>query len=153
RREPVRLSYKQNFISIEFSNLVFSGIQRTNYFYKLEGVDPDWEYGGPRGYANYTNLPAGTYTFRVRTENALNDEGAAAFQVSIVAPYWSTSWFRTLAAVTIVLFLLWMVRRHYRGLRLEADMKRQIANTEMMALRAQMNPHFIFNCINSIDAL
>ena len=32
-------------------------------------------------------------------------------------------------------------------------MKQQIAETEMMALRAQMNPHFIFNCINSIDAL
>jgi len=153
RREPVRLSYKQNFISIEFSNLVFSGIQRTNYFYKLEGVDPDWVFGGPRGYANYTNLPPGTYTFRVRAENALNDEGAAAFQVSIIAPYWATLWFRALVVVTIVVLLLWIIRRRYRSLRLEADMKQQIVNTEMMALRAQMNPHFIFNCINSIDAL
>jgi len=153
RGEPIRLSYKQNFISIEFSNLVFSGIQRTNYFYRLEGVDPGWVYGGKRGYANYTNLPPGTYTFRVRTENALNDEGAAAFKIKIVAPYWSTFWFRALVAAAGVLFLLWIVRRHYRGLRLEADMKQQIANTEMMALRAQMNPHFIFNCINSIDAL
>ncbi|MBN9383344.1 MAG: histidine kinase [Chitinophagaceae bacterium] len=153
RREPVRLSYKQNFISIEFSNLAFSGILRTKYFYRLEGVDPDWVYGGSRGYANYTNLPPGRYTFRVRTENALNNEGAAAFQISIIAPYWATLWFRVLVITATVLFLLLLVRRHYRTLRIEADMKQQIANTEMMALRAQMNPHFIFNCINCIDAL
>jgi len=153
RGEPVRLSYKQNFISIEFSNLAIPGILRTKYFYRLEGVDPDWVYGGSRGYADYTNLLPGNYTFRVRTENALNDEGAAAFQIKIIAPYWATLWFRALVIVAAVLLLLLIVRRHYLRLRLEADMKQQIANTEMMALRAQMNPHFIFNCINCIDAL
>ena len=35
----------------------------------------------------------------------------------------------------------------------QAELKQQIAETEMMALRAQMNPHFIFNCLNSIDNL
>src|SRR6185436_2191822 len=47
----------------------------------------------------------------------------------------------------------WLVRRRIAAIRNEADLKHRIAETEMMALRAQMNPHFIFNCINSIDAL
>src|SRR4029077_18136112 len=39
------------------------------------------------------------------------------------------------------------------SVRHEAQMKQTIAETQMMALRAQMNPHFIFNCLNSIDNL
>ena len=46
-----------------------------------------------------------------------------------------------------------MFWRRIKTIRHEAELKQKIAETEMMALRAQMNPHFIFNCINSIDAL
>ncbi|WP_315824407.1 sensor histidine kinase [Paraflavitalea speifideaquila] len=45
------------------------------------------------------------------------------------------------------------MKRRIRNIRHVAEMKQKIAETEMMALRAQMNPHFVFNCINSIDAL
>jgi LytS/YehU family sensor histidine kinase len=55
-----------------------------------------------------------------------------------------------LAAASV---LYWLLKRRVGVIRKEAALKQQIAETEMMALRAQMNPHFIFNCINSIDAL
>ena len=45
------------------------------------------------------------------------------------------------------------MRKRIKGIKHEAEMKQKIAETEMMALRAQMNPHFIFNCLNSIDSL
>jgi len=44
-----------------------------------------------------------------------------------------------------------LVRRRITNIRHEAELKQKIAETEMMALRAQMNPHFIFNCLNSIN--
>lgn len=151
--KPVRLSYKQNFIDIDFSSLQFSSTERTGYYYRLEGVDPDWVDGGARGSASYTNLPPGSYTFRVRSSNARSDNDSASFRLQIAAPFWATWWFRTTALALIALVLLLGIRLHDRRLRREAGMKQQIARTEMMALRAQMNPHFIFNCINSIDAL
>jgi len=46
-----------------------------------------------------------------------------------------------------------VIRKRIQSIRHEADLKHQIAQTEMMALRSQMNPHFIFNCINSIDGM
>jgi LytS/YehU family sensor histidine kinase len=54
---------------------------------------------------------------------------------------------------SVVLITYWIVRKRIRSIRYEAGLKQKIAETEMMALRAQMNPHFIFNCINSIDSL
>jgi LytS/YehU family sensor histidine kinase len=53
----------------------------------------------------------------------------------------------------IIATTLWLVRRRVATVRYEASLKQKIAETEMMALRAQMNPHFIFNSLNSIDAL
>jgi sensor histidine kinase YesM len=49
--------------------------------------------------------------------------------------------------------LVWLVRRRIAHIRKSAQMKQKLAETEMMALRAQMNPHFIFNCLSAIDNL
>lgn len=153
RNLPVDLSYKENFIGIEFSNLQFSDIERTKYYYRLEGVDPDWVYGGTRGLASYTNLPPGNYTFRVKTEDYEGPKGTASLVIRIAAPFWATIWFRMLIVTVAVVIILLLFRWYTHGQQKETRMKQQIATTEMMALRAQMNPHFIFNCINSIDAL
>jgi LytS/YehU family sensor histidine kinase len=56
-----------------------------------------------------------------------------------------------LLGIGALIFYIW--KRRIYSVRKAADLKHQIAETEMMALRSQMNPHFIFNCINSIDAM
>ena len=150
--KPVKLSYRENFIGIDFSDLQFSGIQRTKYYYRLDGVDNDWVRGGAGGYAAYTNLSPGKYLFRVRADSSnLNDVTSMA--IWIAAPFWATWWFRAVCVLMIFLIVFAFVRWYVSGLRNESRMKQQLASTEMKALRAQMNPHFIFNCINSIDAL
>ena len=53
-------------------------------------------------------------------------------------------------AFGFVLFLLYSNRRENNYRAAEAELQRQMTETEMKALRAQMNPHFIFNCLNSI---
>ncbi|MFT3933111.1 MAG: histidine kinase [Chitinophagaceae bacterium] len=151
--QPLKLSYQQNFISIEFSDLRYSNTSQTNYYYRLDGVDNNWVASGSRGYANYTNLVPGKYKFHVKSSNGGNESPEVSMQIYIKAPFWNTMWFRILCAailaITLTAFILW-----YNGtVKKEANMKEQLAQTEMMALRAQMNPHFIFNCINSIDAL
>ncbi|MDP4261868.1 MAG: two-component regulator propeller domain-containing protein [Bacteroidota bacterium] len=151
--KPVRLSYGQNFLTIEYGALSFSGLQETRYYYQLAGIDKDWVYAGSKRFASYTNLGPGEYTFHVKTENEGNDRKITSFTIIITPPFWKTTWFRLMALLLAVALIYYLFRRRIKAIRHEAGLKQKISETEMMALRAQMNPHFIFNCINSIDAL
>jgi PAS domain S-box-containing protein len=94
-REPIELSYKQNFISLEFAAFDFQAPQKNQYAYKLEGFDKDWIPAGNRRYATYTNLPGGEYVFRVRAANSdkVWNETGVAIPIFITPPVWQTWWF------------------------------------------------------------
>lgn len=151
--KPVQLSHKENFFTIEFAALNFSSLQQINYYYRLGGVDKEWVNGGTKRFANYTDLQPGEYTFEVKTENANSTEEITSFKIIITPPFWQTWWFISTCMALIVLSVFWLFRRRINTIRHDAQMKQTIAETEMMALRTQMNPHFIFNCLNSIDNL
>jgi ligand-binding sensor domain-containing protein len=150
---PVKLSHEQNFISIEYGVLSFSGLQEPKYYYRLSGIDKDWVYAGTKRFANYTNLEPGEYIFNVKTGNDGNDQKITSFTIIITPPFWKTTWFRLIVLASTVALLYFLFKKRIGAIRREAELKHRIAETEMMALRAQMNPHFIFNCLNAIDNL
>jgi ligand-binding sensor domain-containing protein len=142
------LSYRENLISFEFSALDYSNTEDITYAYKMEGYDADWIYSGTRHTAYYTRLDPGTYTFRVRkagTENAQE----ASLQVVVIPPYWKTWWFRILVGLVILSLVFLFIRNRTRSVKRQYENK--MVDLELKALRSQMNPHFIFNSLNSIQ--
>lgn len=97
---------------------------------------------------NFSNLAPGNYTIQVRQKGNAN---VLTIAIEINPPVWKTNWFIALASGILLAIIVLLVRRRIQGIRKQALLKQKIAETEMMALRAQMNPHFIFNCISSID--
>lgn len=154
-QQHISLKPNQNFFTVEFSALNFSHTNRTIYAYKLSGVDADWVYCGNRRTAGYTKLAPGHYTFQVRSANSQGNWNSAitTLQITILPEFWQTAWFRATVIFLAIALTWWLIRRRIKQIRHEASLQQKISTTEMMALRAQMNPHFIFNCINSIDAL
>ncbi|MFT3823963.1 MAG: two-component regulator propeller domain-containing protein [Chitinophagaceae bacterium] len=148
--QPLQLPYNRNFVRIEYSAMQFSGVTGSAYYYRLIGIDHDWVAAAEKGYAGYTNLAPGKYRFEVRTGES---PAIASLDIVIMAPFWEKLWFRIACGVLLAGIVWAIVYRRFRRLRTEAALRERIANTEMMALRAQMNPHFIFNCLNGIDAL
>jgi ligand-binding sensor domain-containing protein len=164
--ELITLNYDQNFFSIGFVGIGFQNPEETQYAYQLVGVEKDWVQSGTRNTAFYTNIGAGTYEFRVK---AMNGDGVwssvKTLKITVLPPFWQTWWFRLLAASLILGGLWFFYQYRLRQVRLEAavqqkeaellqketEFRRSLAETEMSALRAQMNPHFIFNCLNSIN--
>ena len=94
-RVPIELSYKQDFISFEFTAFDFHSPQKNQYAYKLEGFDQDWIHAGNRRFATYTNIPGGQYVFRVKAANSdgIWNESGVAIPVFIIPPVWQTWWF------------------------------------------------------------
>jgi hypothetical protein len=153
---PLTLSYKENNLSIGFAALQFTTPGSFKYYYQLEGVDKDWVAAGKEQEAQYSSLSGGHYLFKVKCAGR---DGAfctktTTLSINVVPPFWHTTWFYLLtfsSAVCLLFFLAQQyanVRKQKQLLRLNYE--KQIAVGELNALRAQMNPHFIFNSLNAI---
>jgi ligand-binding sensor domain-containing protein/anti-sigma regulatory factor (Ser/Thr protein kinase) len=146
----IELAHKQNFFSVGFALLRFTNAHRIKYQYRLKGLDDHWIAAGNRRSAHYTAVPPGFYQFEVRQEGS---QLTTSLPIFIKAAFWQTALFQVLIGLLGVGLIAGFVSWRIATVKQQARLKHQIAETEMAALRAQMNPHFIFNCINSIDAL
>jgi len=110
----LRISYKEDVISFEFSLLDYSFTEDITYQYKLDGFDKDWIDAGNHRSATYTNLDPGNYVFRVSAKNHDGiDAGHAIVKLRVVPPFWKTGWFIA-PVVLIILFVFyrWYVYLH-----------------------------------------
>ncbi len=93
--QPIKLLYRENMITLEFTALDYSNPTLHQYAYRLDGFDTDWMYCGNTQSATYTNLDGGSYVFRVKAANKdglWNDIGAH-LHVKIRPPFHKTWWF------------------------------------------------------------
>jgi len=146
----------KNNLVISYKAICFTDNDQIKYRYMLEGYDEEWQYVGQENKARYINLPPGRYGFRVQVSHRgvwLPYERKIA--ITARPWFWTTSWFITLVVLAGLIFLYGIYRFRIRQIRkkeqLESGYQKKLAELEMQALRAQMNPHFIFNSLNSIN--
>ena len=134
--------------------LNFDNAESNRYYYKLDGAMNEWK-ENENGHLTFYNLPPGNYTLHVQGGNKYGERFSDEDELMIeVQPHWwQTIWFILLVIIVLAALAAMLIRRRFQQVRKAAELKQKIAETEMIALRAQMNPHFIFNCLNSIDNL
>lgn len=154
-KEQLSLNHSQTNISINFSSNSYSENRSLSYAWKMDGVDKIWNQSNEVTTANYANLSPGNYTFLVKAKNSSGDWGPEnnSLRFIIHPAFWQTTWFKICVFLFIAGAAYWLIQRRIKIIHKEAALKQKLAETEMQALRAQMNPHFIFNCLNAIDNL
>jgi len=147
--------YTNNEVEFGYAALSYFYPLLTRYEYKLDGVDKSWVQAGNKNQASYNNLSAGKYTFRVRASDFTGKQSynVASLSFNIRPPWWKTWWFRSMIFLVVAGLTGYILWRRIQTIQTKAAIKQQMAELKGQALRAQMNPHFIFNCLNAIQEL
>lgn len=123
--KEITLKHNQNFFSLEFSALNYINPTQTYYRYQLTGIDHserEIRSSAGKGHATYTNIPPGTYTFRVQAadNNEIWSNKYAEMKITVKAPFWKTTYayifYILLISGSILLFILTYIRRKRRKL-------------------------------------
>lgn len=161
KKLPYQVYYKipssQNYLTFDFTALDFSLNNSNTYFYKIEGLDTGFSEIGNRRFASFGQLSPGEYEFKVKVSNAngnmISNEASLPFK--IVPVFYQTLWFKILSSFLIAILMAVIIYlQTQKAIKEEKEKGIQdnlIALLELKALRAQMNPHFIFNSLNSIQ--
>ncbi|MDB5283112.1 MAG: ypdA 5, partial [Bacteroidota bacterium] len=155
-KDRATLDYSTNFIQIGFTGLTYKNAGKQRYEYRLNGYDTA-TYCTQNTYVQFTKLPPGNYSFVVTCINnsGVKSDHPAIFSFTISRPFYQKTWFICLlfllAICCLLVLTLFNIKRIRRRENRKTQLNRKIAGLEMESLRAQMNPHFIFNCLNAIQ--
>jgi signal transduction histidine kinase/CheY-like chemotaxis protein/ligand-binding sensor domain-containing protein len=110
--KSITLTHEQSVISFEFVSLDFAQANKKEYAYQLENFDKNWNYVGTKNTATYTNLPAGDYTFKVKSRNSDGQwsKHELSLNLTILPPFWLTWWFIS-AILLLVVTLIYSLYR------------------------------------------
>jgi len=106
------IRYANNSLRFETSSTLFGQEHTLEYSFYLEGFDKRWSDWSRRTEKDYTNIPPGNYTFKVKCRNNLaNESQVATYSFTILPPWYRTWWAYTLYILVIGLTLLYIYRR------------------------------------------
>lgn len=112
------LDYTQSVFTFDFVGINFTSPEKNQYAYMLEGFDNNWIEIGNKREATYTNIPAGEYIFKVKGANndGVWNEKGASINITILPPFWATTWFRLLAFLLLIAIITIIIRLRTRQL-------------------------------------
>lgn len=152
----LHLNHSQNDVQVSLSTISYESIGNTKYRYKLEGLSDNWlETESPD--ISFSGLAPGNYKLLISAVNfkGVKSEHTVVLPIIITPAFWQTDWFMWAVIVLVALIVFFIIFRivvseknkQYRKMQQE----RRLAELELEAIKAQINPHFIYNCLNSIQ--
>ena len=149
----ITVSYKNNNVAINLGAINFEDAPQQLFAYRIlkNGNEP-WQELGTQRRILFNDLSVGKHRLQVKVyiRNQSWPDQVKEITITVKPPFWKTIWFYLGIGMIIATILYYLHRRRIDHITQKANIDKQLAQTEMKALHAQMNPHFIFNCLNSI---
>ena len=128
--ESIVLEHDQSVFSIEYAALDFIGAEQIMYAFLLDGFEKEWNYVGHQRKATYTNLPAGTYRFIVRSTNAEGEwvSNDKSLTIRVKPSFWQTGWAWVIyiAILIILIALIYLIVARHNRIQQQIKMENQM---------------------------
>lgn len=152
----ITIDYGNQNLNIHFIATAFKSRGKFHYKYRINDYSEEWvEISSNSPELNIPFLPSGDYVLEVIAvnEDGISSNKPAKITIHVNAPFWEKWWFYVLIFVLSIGIagLIFFFRIRY--LQQKAKAKHKVLLSQLSALKAQMNPHFLFNTLNSIQAL
>lgn len=160
--ESTNLPYNQNDITIRFSVLDFGTSTENNVFYKVNN-DPWKKVSNETRIIEFASLKPGTYNIQFKINETII---ASTVHFKIITPFWQSIWFMILCfllALTLgFTYYRWQLNKlrnknklledKNRLLNEKIELEHNLNKSVLKSIKAQMNPHFFYNALNTIQA-
>ena len=153
-RNDLVLDYKQNNIQIDFRTIHYKSLGDYTYEYRFKNQDDKWyTLTSDASNVKFVSLKSGNYVFQIRVKYGDLKTEIKELHFEIKKPFWLQWWFVALEILAIVFLVYWVNKRAVLRTKKRQEVKEQLALSQLTALRSQMNPHFMFNVLNSVQGL
>jgi len=147
-------SSNQRKIQFVFSSPTLRNRQTIRYYFRLVGNDNTWSINdGKSNQVTYNALASGHYTFQVKTENQGVFSKTISFSFDIASPIYLRWWFIMIGILLFLGFVFLIYRWQLKIQQKKSQQINELNASKLTAIQSQMNPHFIFNSLNSIQDL
>lgn len=153
----LQLDHRRNHLTFDYIGISLSHPDQVKYRYRLVGFDQDWLPATDARFASYSNLTQGAYAFQVMasTRQGVWSE-PVSFSFTITPPFWLRWWFFVLCGLALAGAAYGILRyrdilRQRRERTRQLMLRSRMLQLEQQALNANMNRHFVFNALNSIQ--
>lgn len=144
-----------NSFELKYTKLNLKNSAKELFRHRLINYEPDWiNTSGNIAKATYTNVPPGKYIFSLQSADKFGVWNTKPYILTIVVQeYWyKTYWFISAVIIFFLLIIIAVIRLRFRRVKFKSEVEKQIYQLEKQSLRLQMNPHFVFNTLNSIQS-
>ncbi len=156
--ESLTVPYNKSRILIKYNSICFNLPEAIEYYYRISGLDNKWKKIGSNELL-LENLSPGSYKIEIKAsiEKEQRFSEIRTLNITVDKPWEQYNLVRIAALMVIAALFFFLYKFRITKIRAEdkgrTDIKYKIAELEQKALRSQMNPHFIFNCLTSIQQL
>ena len=151
-KDSIEFTYPLNNIRFGIEGIGYRSDQKINYKYRLINKTDTISSFTTNRNVDFFSLSPGHYQFSV---SAINNSGVwsskpATFSFIINPPWWQSSWFRSIVLFSVITLVIVLYKNRIKRINERFTIERKQASLQLTAVRAQMNPHFIFNVMDSI---